>query len=114
MNYAQYYPNEDIALTIDLVDRNFADMSDVVVDFYHNNTLIKTLKKTETTAAKQLVAVSGQPTKFLARVFRAEIQALNLPDGYLSVAIAVIATDSNFPAGRSDKNFARFGQYKNL
>lgn len=112
MALANFYNGQDIILTIDLKDRNFADQTDIVVEFYHNETLLKTLKKSETDPAKQLVAITGKPTQFAARVFRSETTALE--DGKLKVAIAVISPDTFFPLGRADKTFAEFGKYIKL
>lgn len=112
MALANYYNGQDIILTIDLKDRNFADQTDVIVEFYHNETLFKTLKKSETDQTKQLVAISGKPTQFAARVFRSETTSLD--DGRLRVAIAVITPDTLFPLGRADKIFAEFGKFVKL
>lgn len=112
MALAHYYNGQDIILTIDLKDRNFADQTDVIVEFYHNETLVKTLKKSESDSAKQLLAISGHPTQFAARMFRSETTSLE--DGRLRVAIAVITPDTLFPLGRADKIFAEFGKFVKL
>lgn len=110
--FATYYSGQDIVLTIDMKTTQFANTSDVIVDVFNNDTKIKTLKKTETDAGKQLVAIDGQPTQFMVRVFNTETTAC--VDGYIRIAITINTENPLFPDGRDDKYFATIAKFKKL
>jgi len=110
--FATYYTGQDIVFTIDMKTVTFANAADITVDVYNNDTIIKTLKKTETDPLKQILAVSGQPTRALVRVFVGEVAAM--VSGYVRAAITVKTNDAAFPSGRNDKYFGTIAKFEKL
>lgn len=91
---AALYTGEDVTITIDLVDNNFADLADVVVGVAINDVLKVTFKKTSST----VYAMSGQPTKCEVRLTRAVTSTWVA--GMLSMEITKVFTDSNYPSNK--------------
>lgn len=91
------YTGEDIEVVIDLVDSNFADLTDVIVGVVVNKVLVKTCKKSSS-AANQVIAHPTNPTMCKIRLFRSETQTW--APGMLSMEVTKKATDSGFPQGK--------------
>lgn len=91
------YTGEDVEVSIDLIDQNFADVTDVIVGVIVGKELKKTLKKTSS-GANQVVAVGGNPTMCKFRLFRTETRTW-LP-GMLTLEVTVKSVDPSFPDGK--------------
>ncbi len=91
------YTGEDVEVTIDLIDTNFADLNDIIVGVIVNKVLVKTLKKTST-GNLQIVADPASPTRCLVRLFRSETKTWQ--PGTLSMEVTLKANDGRFPQGK--------------
>lgn len=92
------YTGEDVEVTIDLIDKNFADMTDVIVGIIVNKVLVKTSKKTETHAEHQVIADPASPTRCIVRLFRSETKTWQ--PGILSMEVTLKGIATGFPDGK--------------
>lgn len=93
------YTGEDIEVAIDLVDVNFADLTEVIVGVVIDKVLKKTMKKTNAPGPTQVLAHPTIPTMCLVRLFRTETQTW--APGILSMEVTLRFVDSAFAAGKN-------------
>lgn len=91
---AALYTGEDVTITIDLVDNNFADLADVIVGVITNDKLQVVFKKSESTVYE----ISGYPKQCAVRLTRAITKTWEA--GMLSMEITKKFNDSNYPSGK--------------
>jgi hypothetical protein len=92
------YTGEDIEVIIDLIDVNFAVMTDVIVGVVVNKVLVKTMKKTSSTEALKVLPVTDAPTKCMIRLFRSETKTWQ--PGMLNMEVTTVSNVSGFPSGK--------------
>lgn len=104
------YTGEDVEVIVDLIDKNFSDVSDVIVGVVLNKALKKTCKKTLTGAA-QVVADPSNAKRCIFRLFRSETKTWEA--GMLSLEITVVVSDANFAAGKHSTFRENIVQFNN-
>lgn len=104
---AALYTGEDVTISIDLVDINFADLSDVIVGVIINDELESVFKKSSGTVYSDLI----DPKKCSIRLTRSVTSTWG--NGMLSMEITKKFTDSDYPSGKHVIYKANIVQFQN-
>jgi len=91
---AALYTGEDVTISIDLVDNNFADLADVIVGIIINDKLKISFKKSLST----VYADTGNVKKCYVKLTRAATSTWD--SGMLSMEITKKFTDANYSNGK--------------
>ena len=91
---AALYTGEDVTISIDLVDVNFADLSDVVVGVIINDKLKVTFKKSASSVYADLTDVKKCNVK-LTRVITKTWES-----GMLNMEITKVYVSGDYPSGK--------------
>jgi hypothetical protein len=104
------YTGEDVEVVVDLIDKTFASVTDVIIGVVVNKALKKTCKKTST-GATAVVVDPTNPNRCIFRLFRSETKLWEA--GMLSLEVTVVTADVNFPAGRHNSFRENIIEFKN-
>lgn len=91
------YTGEDVEVIIDLIDTDFADLSEVIVGVVVNKVLVKTMKKTGS-GSQQVFADTGNTRRCKFRLFRSETSTWE--PGMLQLEVTTVQVVSGFPDGK--------------
>lgn len=99
------FRGEDSEIILDLGDTEFGDLADVIVGVRVNDTLVKTLKKTNAAGPTQVVS-ADLDTQCIVRLFRSETRSWAIPNppnvAKLILEVTLVHTDAAFPQGRHE------------
>lgn len=100
------FTGEDSPIVLDLGTTLFSDLIDIVVGFRIDDTLVKTMKKTET-GNNEIIVHPDSTTKCIARLFSTETVDWTVDAtagvGRLILEIDVVTDDDLFPDGKHEK-----------
>ncbi len=97
---ANIFTGEDCAITINLVDVDFADLNDIFVGVITNKVLRKTMKKTADPGPNKIIAHPDvlETKKCVALIFRDETTLWE--KGPLVLEVTLVYDDALFPDGK--------------